>query len=142
MRLPNLNDWSSEQEEIWRQKDTVEIERYYLNTHSNIKKMKKSPRGKPTCLIKKKKEWRNGLANILVNTVDGWKPIHRLPDPKVTSRTAPASVQTVPGIRCSKKETTTTTGMLTPTPKVPSFQISSSFDDEEQEEKDELLLND
>ena len=147
MRIPNLNDWSSEQEALWKTKDPVEVERYYLNTHLNIKKMKKSPRGKPTCLIRKKKEWRNGLANILVNTVDGWQPTHRFP---IAPKAAPTKI----GIKCNKKEIATTTGTVKTSPKVPSFQITSNnnqefkdamwqqiTDDEEEEEKDGLLLN-
>jgi len=124
MRLPNLNDWSSEQEALWREKDPVEIERYYLNTHLNIKKMKKSPRGKPSCLIKKKKEWRNGLATILVTTVDGWQPTHRFPTVRKTAAREN-------GILCNRKETTTmTSSVRPPTPSSPpSFQI-----DEETEE--------
>lgn len=131
LRLPNLNDWSSEQEAIWREKDPVEVERYYLNTHLNIKKMKKSPRGKPTCLIRKKKEWRNGLANILASTVEGWQPTH-------TTRTVPLSVATASGISSVKKEIVTGIGMPKVTQKVPSFKISSPS--EEGENEDKLLL--
>jgi len=137
LRLPNVNDWSKEQEAEWMKKDSVEIERYYLNTHLNIKKMKKSPRGKPTCLIRKKKEWRNGLANILVNTVDGWKPMHKSP---LTTPIAQASVPTVHGMPYVKKGMTSGIGMRGPTPIVPSFKITSSTD-EETEEEDTLLLN-
>jgi len=76
MRLPNLNDWSKEQEEIWMKKDLVEVEWYYLNTHNNIKKMKKSPKGKPTILIAKKKAWREGLGQLLVTGVKGYTLVH------------------------------------------------------------------
>lgn len=131
MRLPNTNDWSKDQEKIWSSKDPVEIERYYLNTHHNIKKMKKSPRGKPTCLIQKKKEWRTGLASILVTTVDGWQPIHR-------SRTVRKTAARENGTLCNKKETTImTSSVRQPTPSSPpSFQI------DEETEEDTLLNND
>jgi len=89
IRLPNLNDWSNEQDELWRKKDPIEVERYYLNTHNNIKKMKKSPKGKPTLLIAKKKEWRTGLSNILVTTVEGYKLVH-------TPRTLPKDTSSAP----------------------------------------------
>ena len=133
LRVPNTNDWSSEQKSIWEKKDSVEVERYYLNTHSKIKEMKKSARGKPTCLIRKKKEWRNGLANILVNTVDGWKPIHRLPSP---SPIVPPSVRTVAGMPTNKTGAMKPRGSLPAVMEAqPSWNISS---DEEPEDK--LLL--
>lgn len=134
MRLPNLNDWSKEQEVEWRKKDPVEIERYYLNTHLNIKKMKKSPRGKPTCLIRKKKEWRDGLATILVNTVDGWQPTHRFP----TARKTAAREN---GIRCNKNVTATTTGSVPQSKSQRNASPPPSFQIDEETEEDPLLNN-
>ena len=136
LRLPNTNDWSNEQKSIWEKKDPVEIERYYLNTHMNIKKMKKSPKGKPTLLIRKKREWRTGLANILVTNVEGWKPLHkdgkRTPtvQPNAKIEAMPVTVKTVP-----IKKTGTSTPTQTP---LPSWTISSVDGEGEIEEEDVL----
>lgn len=106
IKLPNLNDWSSEQEQHWAMQDLIEVERYYLNTHNNIKKMKKSPKGKPTLLIAKKKEWRDGLGKLLVTGVKGYKLVHT---PRDSSTFAPTSATTVSTIVLNKTETPTTT---------------------------------
>jgi len=105
MRLPNLNDWSKEQELIWAKKDLVEVESYYLNTHNNIKKMKKSPKGKPSILIAKKKEWRQGLGQLLVTAVKGYTLVHT---PRETSTSVLTSATNGLTMLKNNNETATT----------------------------------
>jgi hypothetical protein len=116
IRLPNLNDWSKEQEETWLKKDMIEVERYYLNTHNNIKKMKKSPKGKPTLLIAKKKEWRQGLGTLLVTNVPGYKLVHT---PRETSSSVVNSATTALTMLSNSNETP-------PTPTIANVSVRPS----------------
>lgn len=72
---PNKNAWGAEQELIWKDKDDVELERYYFNLCTYIaRKKKESP--KPTVLIANRKAWREGIASILSRRNPKFKPSH------------------------------------------------------------------
>lgn len=67
----NVQDWNVEAKKDWSGRSDVEVERYFFNLKTYIARKKKE-RPKPSCLIKNRKEWREGLKEILINRDPTW----------------------------------------------------------------------